>query len=286
MESMKILILFVMLFEAFNIRAQVNCGQIISDSKSKLPIPFAIIKTSDKTFYTDSLGYFQVDNQVNSNKIIVSCLGYESKTVIVNCKESIIFLKQKAIILPEIKVSPKPTKTKNLGVTEKTKISVSGLDGSIISVFIPNETSTHKVISKIVVPYKAIKHFTSSFRFHIYKISNDGKPGSEMIERNLVGYPIKKKGKIEIDVKEYNLEIPKEGIFIGIEWISSDNPITDKKGNKLASDIAVFMSKKLNEKYQCWEKRVANESDWKPFSLQTKNKMSINVGLIVNEQTN
>ncbi len=285
MKNMKNLILLILLLGTFKTVAQGNCDQIVSDSKSKLPVPFAIIKANDKTFYTDSLGYFRIDNQI-LNEITVSCLGYESKTVIVNCKESVIFLKPKAIVLPEIKVSPKFTKTKNLGVTEKTKISVSGLDGSIISVFIPNETSTQKVISKIVLPYKAVKHFTSSFRFHIYKIADNGKPGSEMIERNLVGYPRKKKGKIEIDIKEYNLAIPKEGIFIGIEWISSNNPIIDKKGNKLASDIAIFMSKKSNEKYRCWEKQVPKESDWKPFSLQMRNQLSINVGLVVDEFTN
>ena len=93
--------------------AQVNCGKIVVDSVTKSSITFAIIQIDDRIFYTDSLGSFQIKEKEIGTICLVSCMGYESKTIKLNkdCNEK-IFLKPKDFILPEITISSKPSKIK------------------------------------------------------------------------------------------------------------------------------------------------------------------------------
>lgn len=52
----------------------------------------------------------------------------------------------------------------------------------------------------------------------MYKVdSSTGYPSDDLVNEQIIGFSRKVDGKVEIDVSKYEIEIPKEGFFIGLE---------------------------------------------------------------------
>jgi CarboxypepD_reg-like domain len=284
---MRQLFKFIFLISS-NCIAQNECIKTAIDSSTKQPIPFAIIQTENKSFYTDSLGRFTIITSENIKEIKIVCLGYETKVVKIgqNCKEK-FFLKPKVFTLPEIVISSKPFKSKKIGHLGKSSTSTSQLDGDIIATLIRNESQTFKVIKKIILPCKSRldkDKITSCFRIHLYSVGSNKNPQNDLIESNVVVCPKKTKEKIEVDISKFNFVIPKEGVFVGVEWIADENALMNKEGHKYANDIAIYIDAKSFEKYPSWEKRVAKNKEWKHLERPKGAFMSAFIGLEIEER--
>ena len=289
-NKMKNTLTITLLFIGLNAFAQKECNYSILDNNNKNRIPFAIIQYDSTGFYTDSLGKFSIDKEkLLSKSIKISCLGYESKQIVVtnDCNVS-IYLEPVTFKLPTFTVSSKPPKTVKLGIVKKTSISASILSGEIIATFIPNESNTQKIVKKIVFPYRSHKDdkklITSCFRFHLFSVGSSKSPEMDLIEQNLVFYPEKLRGKIEIDVRKYNIVIPPEGIFVGVEWVAAENAKVSKYGYKFSNDLGAYISDKSIDKYPTWEKTFRNEKRWQIFVRPKGVRMSAHIGLEVEER--
>jgi CarboxypepD_reg-like domain len=268
--------------------AQSDCLKTVVDSSTKQPIAFAVIQTESKSFYSDSIGRFTVLANDLSNVIKISCLGYETKSFKIgqNCKERIL-LKPKIFNLPEVIVSSKPFKSKKIGLSRKSSISSAQLDGEIIATFIPNDDQTYKVIKKMILPFKHHKRegdIRSNFRVHVYSVGIDGSPQKELLESNVVFCPNKKKKKVELDISKYNIIIPKEGVFIGVEWIAEEKALTNREGYKFANDIGVYIDSKSVESNPTWEKRIGKNGGWRRFERPKGVLMTAIIGLEIEER--
>jgi len=59
----------------------------------------------------------------------------------------------------------------------------------------------------------------SKFNLRFYGVNENGEPEDYIFDENIIG--IAKKGKkiTEVDISDLNIEFPKEGFFIAIEWL-------------------------------------------------------------------
>jgi len=44
-------------------------------------------------------------------------------------------------------------------------------------------------------------------------------PGEELLPENIIIDLNRKVGKLEVDVSKYNIELPVNGIYVGLEWL-------------------------------------------------------------------
>jgi hypothetical protein len=106
-----ILSLFFFLLINLSVYSQVNIS--IVDKSTNENIPFVTIAFgNDDGVYTNENGQFNLE-LIKTNSIIVSALGYKTRTIIINTiKNNTIFLEPDNVLLEEVLISNKKKKFK------------------------------------------------------------------------------------------------------------------------------------------------------------------------------
>lgn len=225
----------ILLFAFVALSVNTVFSQIISkvyvvDTLTRLPIPFASIQYLERNYgtYTNDLGEFK---RTKEKKIQISCVGYYSKTVELVGNEDTISLKPKIYTLKEITITPgKAEKLLMLGYSNlKSEGSLAQMPGTEIAVFIPNSQNKEKLLKSIVLRIDRRNivledfAFVSVFKINIYNARNTKEIDQLINKKDLIYNSGILKRKTIIDISDLNLIIPKEGLFIGIEWVGKLN---------------------------------------------------------------
>lgn len=230
-KSMVILIIMLITFSTF--------GQIkVVDSISNKGVSFvAITFEKNNGLYTNEEGFFSLD-EIKSEQISLSCLGYSSKTI--NLKSIIdntIYLSPINFELTEVIITDKPRKSKIKkikpnGHNDFMQSHRLGIGGEL-AMFIPNEYEDKDIELKgLILPIvtKTIS-FDNSYEGKaqrlkelpfstLYKISfyanENNKPGERYNYGNITVVLDEKTTEVDIDLESYNITLPKEGFFISL----------------------------------------------------------------------
>lgn len=193
---------------------------IVKDSISGEPIPYVNIGIENENVGTTSEenGQFQLNYNNYSKRIIFSSLGYETKKVLVKNQLEIL-LKPSEIKLNEvILLGKKNTKEIEIGKS-KNSFSQAFDNGPRIDVkYFPykQKYKTTKFIKEVTVTTdNEIQEAT--FKLHFYNVDENGFPGNELIKNALLVKVKKGVLKTILDISDYNLIMPQNGIFVGFE---------------------------------------------------------------------
>jgi hypothetical protein len=205
-------------FITISLSAQIR--GVVKDSTSGEPIPYVNIWVENETIGTTSEtnGSFSLD--IKEEKLLVfSALGYESKKS--SSKNELILLKPKVFELNEVVVTF-PKKTKELEIGEAHKVHISQLSGN--KPWIYAKLFNYDIKYKETPFIKKIVFYSNSdikgakIKIRIFGF-NDSIPTDDLINEDII---VTVKGgmkKNTIDVSKYNIEFPKKGIVIGLEWL-------------------------------------------------------------------
>lgn len=211
----------------------------IVDAQTKEPIAFATIAFGDGLGgYTNENGGFTFDEKQSFS---VSMLGYKTLNVLESDFKNSIELEVEPLLIDEVVISNKKGKQKI--VTQKPYWKNSTwLDsytpqiGNEIAVLIPNEKKQDVVLNKMTIPVatdpirifdkKSKGHFKSRddfpytiIRIRFYKNENN-KPEELLYSDEIVVNVHNSKEKFpEIDLEKYGIDIPENGLFVGLEFI-------------------------------------------------------------------
>lgn len=203
----------------------------IRDSLSGEPLPYATVEIFDlKTgTITDKDGKFTLqlasDDFNPDNTIRFSYVGYEPAAMTIqNFMESakIISLHENPVILDEIKVIPGKYSTMIVGVEDMQPQSLqyanvfSGNKGN----FIGNRKKKPGWIKSVSYYIQDDGYPTTPFRVRIYGVDEHNKPGKDILNKNVI-VSAKRPGWLKVDLSEYNIPFPEEGLFVMMEWINS-----------------------------------------------------------------
>ena len=211
----KIVLWFLLLF-GFSVSAQVK--GIVVDEFSK-PIPYVNIWVENENNSTTSEenGEFTITCQPNKN-LVFSVLGYEKKIVKVSEADSVI-LKISAFELNEIIIA-KRFETKEIEIGNVKIASYQAFENGprIDLKFFPYLAKYKRTrYIKQVNFFTDCQLETSSFKIHFYSVNADGSPGEEMLNKDFLVSVKKGVKKTFFNVVDFNLKMPKTGIFVGFE---------------------------------------------------------------------
>jgi hypothetical protein len=157
---------------------------------------------------------------IKEEKLLVfSALGYHSKKA--TSKNQVILLKPKVFELNEVVVTF-PKKTKELEIGEAHKVHISQLSGN--KPWIYAKLFNYDIKYKETPFIKKIVFYSNSdikgakIKIRIFGF-NDSIPTDDLIDEDII---VTVKGgmkKNTIDVSKYNIELPKNGVVIGLEWL-------------------------------------------------------------------
>lgn len=208
-------------------------GRIVEQGKNK-PLSFVTIEVKSLAIgtYTDTDGYFTISiPKKNQNDAIdFYALGYEKKKMIINnllkSENQIIKLKQKFFNIKEVKVKPKKTKVIKLGVKQKKpwRYQITNVFGAQYGHYIRNKDNLSGFVKSVSFYIAGVGHTDTPFRIRVYKHDkNKNCPGEDILNKNLIVQNKNGEGWYTVDVSDYYIRFPKNGMHVMMEWVYTDD---------------------------------------------------------------
>ena len=244
---------------------------VLDDHNTALPYS-SVIWNKDLGLVTDSSGNVEIPDISLIDSLVVQSLGYEQKvfyrSAIPVTGHLLVILKPKVIELSEVIVW-KAFDYAEFGVTVKK-------EGFI---FFKHTTCTNFQIAVKIIGYKIpakldnVSVFISGsseddlpFRLRIYEMKEDGSPGEDLLNENIIVTNYKKGKWNAIDLSAYSLgKLPDSGFFVSVELLCND--LNKKNG------LCVAGTDEINSRLTFFKNGT---SEWKDFSSNSKRSRPTN----------
>lgn len=220
--------LIVLILGSFHLKAQTK-GVVIDSLGNPIPYVSIFVENENKTTTSEENGTFSIQVSADA-KLIFSALGYEKKTIEAS-KSSRVILKQIIFDLNDV-VIKKAKKQKYLEIGQVSHSILEAFDTGpkIEAKFFPYESKYKKTkwIKKIML-------FTDSpiedatIKLHLYSVKEDGFPGEELLEKDLIVKLKKGIFRHQFDVYDLNIEMPENGLFVAFEKMRIERNKVEKK---------------------------------------------------------
>ena len=220
----------------FSLSAQVK-GIVVDENNQ--PIPYVNIWVENENIGTTSEenGLFSIYVNGENKQLIFSALGYEKKIIKASQTKEVV-LKTLAFELNEIVIFKRfETKQREIGRTENETYQAFDNGPKIDVKFFPYllKYKKTKYIKKVSI-YTDSNIDNASIRIHFYSLDANGFPGEELLKKDYIVRVIKGMKKSTFDITDFNLIMPKNGIFVGFEKLlieknKIETTITDYNSN-------------------------------------------------------
>lgn len=214
MKFTKILFLFF----AANVAAQTK--GVVKDSLTGNAIAYVSIWVENENIGTTSEenGEYQIGTNDKNKNLIFSALGYQKKTVKVS-ESQIVLLSPSTFELDEVTINNKKEKKQlEIGKTKNTVAEAFDngprMDAKFFPYY-PEYKKTRWIQKAIILTDSRIDDAT--IKLHLYDVDENGFPGNELLSKDYIVTIKKGVTKNEIDLSDFNLEMPKTGIFVVFE---------------------------------------------------------------------
>lgn len=272
---------FFTLFLVASFNSSTSQTIVIVDLISKNPVPFtnAIFLKKDNTIlggdYADEKGFIILNENSISDKIKFSCIGFEDLIIERKAVIDTVFVKKSIIALDEVAISKASHILKELGFIESRKKIDLGISKGIETVvFIENNSEIELSIKSFL--FKIQKTLEKVvIRVHFYKLNpNKFEPYTEILSQDIIYFLDKNtKGTVEVDVRKYNLKLPAEGGFVGLENLGDIYEHDQKifSHNNDSSDILRFaLNYEINKSITFMRNRFEHSSWDNTETLKTQ----------------
>lgn len=231
----------------------------ILDKETKQPVSFATVAFGNgQGLFADDQGIFAFSKTIypNIDSLFISALGYTKFSVSTAQLTREILLTPETAALDEVVLSFKLNKKFK---KEKLKPYLDDdyyncwlptIESEIAVLFKFDDSQTRKITSvqfpitpeskdwnKRKVSNAEKYEFSTLFKVKFYR-NNNGFPGKEIINQNIVFIANEKDGNFyELEVSNYNIFIPKEGIFISLQVLGYTDENNKLLPNKKYKEI-------------------------------------------------
>lgn len=219
---MKNILLFLLFLNSYLLLGQHTV--VLKDKNTNNAIAYASIFKDDKLYTTaDSLGVFHVDAKSLKSNFTISSVGYTSKTVVISAEDTVIYLEKEVAQLEEMRILARKNKRKfTLGKAKRGDIVVvCGKTGNLteeLGKFFKNPTEEVLFLKKFKFnTFASTKSRIVNILF--YSVKETGEPDKIISPENIICKLKKGNRTTEVDLSKMNIEMPKEGIFVAVQYL-------------------------------------------------------------------
>lgn len=280
----------VVLFFAVNVNAQeVLFEGHVFDHTTKDPIPYVNLSFLNtlKGTSTDENGHFFLDlpEAYLEKQLHISSLGYNDTIVVAKdiFKAKRFEMVEESFALDEVVVSETLGGSDIMNPISSYSLT-SGFSSSstpwVLALYFPNIGAKEKFAQKVTVFFQKnskFKRSTAKFRLRIYDVDPETKlPDRDILRKSVVLESDVGKDFVSIDLSALNLQMPKNGIYVGVEWLfvpynwyrnTFEHPISKKKmvEDRFAPTFGAVYNKNQNFKTM-----VYGMGSWTDFMVRSK----------------
>ncbi len=251
---MKFFLVYLLIVSTFKANCQLK--SVLLDAHSKKAVPYAsvYVKGQMKGTNAELDGTFQIEIESNDS-LIISSIGYNSLLLSFEELKDTLFMQPEVLQLKQVKVTPKGrfklfALTNKLGNVSNFYFRNSSWKGTAghpyeiarLFKYEDNIASTRFVKSITFVTDSDVNDAVFLVKF--YRKGNNGLPGELINESKIIASAKKGRNKTKISVEEEFIYFPKEGMFVGVEFLLVDQ-------NKVKRESSyTFESSQHDYKYQ------------------------------------
>lgn len=219
---------FVLLTIIFGLTAQAQqVSGVVVNAESE-PIPYVNIWNLDGSAgaTTDDNGCFSIPFAEEGEEIVFWASGYVQQFENITDSDTIVLQKiEREIQQDELIVYPEKTLQHTLGDAHFENFYFNpGNVPWIFARYFPNEKEIQQVqyIDKAIVYTKSMVA-EGSFKLRLLTVDESGCPGEDLLDEPII-FSIKRGNrKNRVELLPYNLKMPKEGLFVAVEWVLTEN---------------------------------------------------------------
>lgn len=221
-------LLTFILFLSISVFSQIK-GKVV-DAFNK-PISYVNISVENENIGTTSEenGEFVLRISDKNKNIIFSAIGFEKK-IIKASDVSEVILKPSETELKEVVIVKKfGTKIREIGKTESGIYQAFDNGPRIDTKFFPylEKYKKTRFIKQITIQTDS-KIDNATFKIHFYTVDTKGFPSEELLTKDFIASVEKGVKKTFFNINDLNLQMPKNGIFVGFEKLLIEKNKTEK----------------------------------------------------------
>lgn len=205
-------------------------GKVVDDTNSPIPYVNIYVENENVGVNSEEDGTFTIYTSEEKN-LVFSALGFERKVVRASEAKNVI-LKIEAMLMGEVLITNRKS-NRNLEIGDYKKVLAQTYDNGPKrdAKFFPykdNYDKTRWIKSAAIITDNKIEGAT--IRLQLFSVDENGFPGEELLGKNYIISLKKGIHKTEADLTEYNLEMPKNGVFVMFEKLLIEK-------NKLETEV-------------------------------------------------
>ena len=219
---MKKLILFLFIsFQGFS--QTINFKGKLLDKENNKPVVYANISflKANAGISSQENGTFiiKIDKKLLNKKVHISCLNYKDTIVFAkDIHKKTLFLQPKIFELDEIVISK--NKNKKI-ILDKVKRRVTPFHTNnirMIGKYFPNNLDDIFYVNNVKIYFSKRNSHKAKFRIRIFSVDEKtGKPKDDIFNKNIPISIEKGEKMVELSLKNYYIDFPKNGLFIAFE---------------------------------------------------------------------
>jgi hypothetical protein len=263
------LVFIVSVLQVSNLMGQNKCYTVI-DSSTNETIPYCNVLINNKDgLVTNHEGQFCVSSsQEDTLMISLSNISYFSHTFLKSSHDTVSFLYliPKSHAINAIDINWSKYKFDWLGNPIKQS------DGYInlwrfcqLGIGIKPSIKRSQILESVKIPIYNNSKFKVPFRLHVYRITSDGGVGEELLPANVYGQLLQDSEIVELDILQYQITIPPNGVFVSVELLSNNKPTELMLGSKKYFEKDNNRISYTNARYR--HRKMLKLSAWKPNSF-------------------
>jgi hypothetical protein len=245
--------------------------------ESEQPVEFSSIqvRNSKKGAVAGFDGKFEImaTSDEMGDSVSIYRIGYEARTISVKALSSLefhkIFLNPVSVQLDTVGVSVKKADIEREGNRGMAMGSLY-LDthGQQVALFLSNKKNKTGRIKTLSFFLSGKGNTEAPFRIRVYALNDSlGCPGPELLPDILVVKPASGRGWFDVDVSQYNMRFPENGVFVAMEGIYPGDychQIENLKGNKGRADdeLGDFVEGSLDYGQRIGYNRFSKNETW------------------------
>jgi len=237
-----LLILLLFLPSVLLAQSTIHC-LVVNDKREPLPLTNIVLLNGYAGTITNELGEFTLSNATTTDSVKISNIAYYSRVIAI---KDLTF--RDTIILSEnIKLLNGVVLRNLYNYKDETTIGffdypINGVfqlqPGSQIAVYIANKKGKEGWIKSVSFKVKDFGKCKNSMRVRLLKMDSLlFKPSFDIIDQQVIINSRELKKSNFIDLSAYKILLPKEGIFIVLEWLYPDHDCDKNAYTSISSNI-------------------------------------------------
>lgn len=260
-------LMFFLLLLSCNVFGQIS-GKVVNSKHQPIPLSNIWVLDGSDGATTDSLGMFSIPTALPKDTLVFNASGYKMMYEEASKTQEVV-LQHYEISQPALLVLPEKSFHHTIGNAHFENLYFQPANVPyMLGRFFENNEEVQRVqyVDKVIV-YTKSAVATATIKIRLMRMDAYGCPSEDLLVEPIIAEVKRGTKKNLIQVLKHNIKLPKNGIFVVVEWLMTENnqfkPMNFLKGENMIQDFR-YMPDLMNNKVEKASSYRYMHGEWFP----------------------